>query len=169
MKARILGTIAVVVIGSLAAGACQPAATPGLSDADRAALKDRAQVVMKTVNAHDYAAWAATFTDDAEWLPPNAVAVKGRDAIRKSIETGAPMSELVLTQVDVDGRGDLAYVRGDYTLNITPPGAPGPIADKGKYLETWRKQADGSWKNARVMFNSDNPPAGAPPAPPKKK
>ena len=30
-----------------------------------------------------------------------------------------------------------------------------PTIDKGKYIEIWKKQADGSWKLAMDMLNSD--------------
>jgi ketosteroid isomerase-like protein len=53
------------------------------------------------------------------------------------------------------GAGDLAYVRGRYTMTMAPPGGP-VMADSGKYLEIWRKQG-GSWKVTRDMFNSDVP------------
>lgn len=29
--------------------------------------------------------------------------------------------------------------------------------DKGKFLTVWKKQADGSWKIIRDMYNSDLP------------
>ena len=61
-------------------------------------------------------------------------------------------------------QADLAYDRGTYSMTVTPPGAA-PIEDRGKYLTIYRKQADGSWKIARVMFNSDLPlPAPEKPA-----
>ena len=31
------------------------------------------------------------------------------------------------------------------------------IKDHGKFVEIWKKQADGSWKCAVDMFNSDLP------------
>ena len=34
----------------------------------------------------------------------------------------------------------------------------GPAADDGKYIEIWKRQADGSWKIAYDIFNSDLPP-----------
>ena len=53
---------------------------------------------------------------------------------------------------------DLAYVSGSYEL--TENDASGkPMTDKGKYLEVWKKQANGSWKCVADIFNSDLPPA----------
>jgi ketosteroid isomerase-like protein len=71
------------------------------------------------------------------------------------------------SKVEVAASGDLAYDQGTYTM--TGPGPDGkPITDKGKYLAVVKKQADGSWKVAEDMWNSDLP-AVAPPAPAKKK
>jgi len=161
-----MGMVFALVLGALSMSGCQTAAA-GLSDAERAKFKEQAQRTMRTINARDFAAWAADFTDDAEWLAPNAPVVRKRDSIQANAASGPVMSDLVLNQVDVDGQGTLAYVRGDYTLNVTPPGAA-PIADKGKYIEIYRKQADGSWKASKVIFNSDIPLPPPPPAPKKK-
>ena len=57
---------------------------------------------------------------------------------------------------EIEGRGDLAYVRGTYTMTLHPDGAPEPVEDAGKYLEIRRKQSDGSWLYVADMFNSDN-------------
>jgi ketosteroid isomerase-like protein len=34
------------------------------------------------------------------------------------------------------------------------------VADRGKYLAVWKKQADGSWKIEADMWNSDLPAKG---------
>jgi ketosteroid isomerase-like protein len=35
-----------------------------------------------------------------------------------------------------------------------------PLRDRGKYVTVWRKQADGSWRVVRDVFNSDLPVPG---------
>jgi ketosteroid isomerase-like protein len=37
-----------------------------------------------------------------------------------------------------------------------------PIAERGKYVEIWREQADGGWKCIVDIFNSDLPEAPPP-------
>jgi ketosteroid isomerase-like protein len=32
-----------------------------------------------------------------------------------------------------------------------------PLEDTNKYVRIWQKLADGSWKLARVIFNSNSP------------
>ncbi len=58
--------------------------------------------------------------------------------------------------MEVARSGDLAYVSGNYEFNEQDNGGK-PITDKGKYLEVWKKQPNGSWKCAADMFSSDLP------------
>jgi len=58
-------------------------------------------------------------------------------------------------------------VTGTYELSETDANGK-PMVDKGKYLEIWKKQADGSWKCVADMFNTDLPsmaPGGDRPTP----
>ncbi len=36
----------------------------------------------------------------------------------------------------------------------------GPISDVGKFVEIFKRQADGSWKIHVTIWNSDKPPPG---------
>jgi ketosteroid isomerase-like protein len=45
------------------------------------------------------------------------------------------------------------------------PGASAAVADTGKFIEVWLKQADGTWRLAWDIWNSDIP---LPPPPPAK-
>jgi ketosteroid isomerase-like protein len=147
-----------VLLGVALAAACQPAAAPpGLTDADRAAIDSTAQVFVRHALANDFAALARDYyTDDAMVLPPNAPAVTGHAAIEAMFKTFPPITAFELRTEEVEGSADLAYVRGRFTMTMSPPGAAA-IADSGKYLEIWRKQSDGSWKSMRDMFSSDIP------------
>ncbi len=60
------------------------------------------------------------------------------------------------TKADVARSGELAYVVGVY--QITPKDPEGKaLADTGKLVEVWKKQADGKWKTVADIFNSDVP------------
>jgi ketosteroid isomerase-like protein len=94
---------------------------------------------------------------DAVLMPPNQEVIRGREAIASFFEDYPPFTDLVFTPVEVDGAGDIAYVYGNYSLMVTPPGEEQPISDFGKYIEIWKRQRDGSWKLALDIFNSDVP------------
>ena len=155
-------SLAVVALLVASAVACQlgPAS---LSDQDKAAIRKLCDDAAKMVNTQQKTDWAAYvqlyYAEDATLLPPNAPPVKGRAAIQAMFEAFPPSSNVKFDPIDVDGRGDLAYVRGDYAMTLNPPGAP-PLVDKGKYVEIHRKQADGSWKSVYDCFNSDLPVPG---------
>jgi hypothetical protein len=65
-----------------------------------------------------------------------------------------PISNLQEQSLEIEGQGNLAYDRGTYSMTVSHVGAAS-TDDHGKYLTIWRKQADGSWKISRAMFNSD--------------
>lgn len=155
------------LLGFAVVTACQPAPPAGLSDADRAAIDSTSRVFVRHALANDFAALTRDYySDDAIVLPPNAPAVTGHGAIEAMFKTFPPITAFELRTEEVEGSADLAYVRGRYTMTMSPPGTPA-IADSGKYLEIWRKQSDGSWKSVRDMFSSDIPLPAPPPAPTK--
>jgi len=62
--------------------------------------------------------------------------------------------------VEASRSGDLAVSTGTYELTYNDP-AGKLVTERGKYLEVWRKQADGTWRMVVESFNSDLPLAGA--------
>jgi uncharacterized protein (TIGR02246 family) len=129
-----------------------------LSEADIKKIDDVTQTAVNAALARDFATWGSLFLDDAVIYPPNEPAVKGRVAIRAWLEKFPPMTEFKLNNEKVEGREDLAYVLGTYTMTIRPPGAPGPVKDSGKFVTIVRRQPDGRWLAAVDMFSSDLPP-----------
>ena len=101
---------------------------------------------------------------DAQVLPPNQATVTGRAAILALLRSYGPFQEFKPTILAIEGRNELAYVHGAYQMSLTPPGAAAPVGDKGKYVEIWKKQRDGSWKVVLDAWNSDLP-APVTPAP----
>lgn len=151
------------------AAACQPAAPAGVADADREAIRAVDAEFTKMAMAADFAGLVSkAYTDDAVFMAPNAPAVTGSAAIQTAMGAFPPISNFVITSQEIEGTATMAYARGTYSMTLTPPGAA-PIQDSGKFLAIWRKQADGTWKMTRDIFNSDLPlPAPEPAAPAKK-
>ena len=144
----------------LAVLSCKRTAPAGLSEMDKTAIRKVVDQAMVIANAptKDWAAYTrAYYAEDAVVLEPNMPAVKGRAAIESLFLKFPSMTDFKVGLVEVEGRGDLAYVRGKYSMSVIPPGASEPIKDTGKYIEIWRKQADGSWKVIRDIYNSDLP------------
>jgi len=139
------------------AGACQPAA-PDLTEADVSAIREASATYVRTALARDEAGWMAVSADDAVFMPPNVPRLETREA-RSAWFTAFPsMTSLVVTPVEIVGKGDLAFARGTYSFTMMPENAT-PITDSGSYVEIWRKGTDGVWRISRDIFNSELPVA----------
>ncbi|MFN2128386.1 MAG: YybH family protein [Anaerolineales bacterium] len=136
---------------------CQPPAPTGLSTADLEAIqKVTNDAVAMASGTADWTAYTDLYyAPDATVLPPNMEAVKGREAIISNFASMSPVSDMQFTQVKVDGCGDLAYVYGEYSMSVDVGGEMVP--DNGKYIEIWKRQADGSWQVIYDIYNSDLP------------
>jgi uncharacterized protein (TIGR02246 family) len=135
-----------------------------LAAEDIAAVRATDSAFASAMNAGDAAGMAVNYLPDAHLLPPDAPPVEGREAVLKFF-VGLLSAYQVTVAVgadEIEGRGDLAYARGHYTLEGTPKaaGAP-PIHEEGKFLEILRRQSDGRWRYAVDMYSPNHPaPAG---------
>jgi uncharacterized protein (TIGR02246 family) len=135
-----------------------------LSEAETASIREIGNEFTKAIVAGDWAALAKLYTEDATLMPPGGPSVAGRPAIEAFLAGFPKVTEMSFDLDEVDGRGDLAFVRGAYRMTMEIPGTPGPVMDEGKFIEIRRKQADGRWLVDVDIFNSNLPPP--PPAPP---
>ena len=157
-----LVSIASLVLISCAGSQAQ---APINTDEVRAAIAATDKKFMEDFNRGDAAAAAAAYTDDAIVMPPNEPPTVGKKAIEKSLTeliSKLQLSNLQLSILEVDVQGDTAIVRGTYSSSITVPGVDVPMEDRGKTLTVWKKQADGSWKLHRDIWNSNMPIPGLP-------
>jgi ketosteroid isomerase-like protein len=167
MEKRLVLTIGMVVCLGFSVG-CQRG---GLSEADRAAIRQVNETDMMMINAKDWKGDLVLYEEDAIMLPPNQAAVQGKAALGARDEASPPSAKVDLQQqsLEIEGQGNMAYDRGTYAMTVTPAGTT-PIVDRGKYMAILRKQAGGLWKISRVMYNSDFPiPAPEKPAVQPKK
>jgi ketosteroid isomerase-like protein len=154
-------SVVVVGVSCVLAAACQQAVP--LSDQDKAAIqKAYDEYASAVVNEKtDFATLAKTFyTDTARVLPANMPAVEGQAAIAQLYTAMGHPKTFKFGPLTIEGGGGGAHVEATWEGTFVPPGGGDPIADKGKSLAVLQKQADGSWKLSRDMWNSDQPPPG---------
>jgi uncharacterized protein (TIGR02246 family) len=103
-------------------------------------------------------AMASVYEDDARLLPPNAEAIRGRDAITRYWRAGIEMGlrRLELDTGYLQRAHDIAVEVGRFTVWMQPDGGE-PLAEIGKYVVVHRRQPDGSWRRAVEIFNWDAP------------
>jgi ketosteroid isomerase-like protein len=158
-----LGGVAIIGLscGCLTLG-CN-AARQALSDTratDEATIRRLDADWVKAGQSKQVDAWMAFYTGDAVVLPPNEVVATSKDSIRKTVGELLGLPGLSLqwepTKVEVARSGDIAYLYGAYELTMDGPNGK-PLADRGKNIEIWKKQPDGSWRCAVDTWNSDMP------------
>jgi uncharacterized protein (TIGR02246 family) len=160
MKAALCGYLAVFLLTS----ACGQQSVPDMRTADESTIRDLDAQWSKTAAANDLEGTVSYYTDDATLLPPNAPVVTGKPAIHalwaSMLAPGSSISWQP-TKVEVGRSGDLAYLTGAYTATSKDPQGH-TLTERGKEVEVWRKQADGKWKVAADIWNSDSPLSTAP-------
>ena len=102
------------------------------------------------------------YAADASVYPPGMTIANGTAAIRAALMPMTALPGFALqwspTKANMSASGDLGYTAGSYALTMNDTTGR-PTIERGKYIEVWRKQPDGSWKVIEDIFNADTPPA----------
>ena len=132
------------------------------------AVRDQDAQWSKAAESRDVDKLVSFYADDAIVLPAHAAIATTKDSIRNIFQRLLSIPGVALswkpTNVTVAGSGDLAYSTGTYQMSV-PDDSGKSITDHGKYVAVWKKQADGNWKVAVDIWNTDLPL----PAPPDKR
>ena len=143
--------------GVLMAAACQTDRQPGNdADADREAIRQAHRQMQDASARADWETWSAMHAEDAVVMVPNRPALEGREAIGAYFAGWPAFEGPGVELLEIEVRDDLAFVRGRYRITMSIPGMA-EVADSGKTLEIWRRQADGRWRISRDMSSSDAP------------
>ena len=95
--------------------------------------------------------------DDALQLPASRQPLSGREAIYRELKAseGSYVLQWEPKHADVSLNGDMGYTWGTFTVTIQD--SLGKSNQRfGKYVNVWKKQADGSWKVV-VDIGNQNP------------
>jgi len=138
--------------------ACYPAGEAALSDEDTEAIRGMLDSYAANTRAQDWATLVTYYADDAVRMPPDAPMQTDEAAIMAWMDALPPVTGFTLTPQVIDGRGDLAYARGTFTLDVAPPDAD-VVNMVGKWHAIYERQADGSWLCVSDIWNTDMPMA----------
>jgi ketosteroid isomerase-like protein len=142
------------LVGFACAGPSQQPA--GLSAEDVAAIRKLTeQDFTALAAAHDFEGVGGLLTENAVMMPFGEPAQEGKATIIDVLDRNwgvLPIAEFTQQSVKIDGRGDLAYARGTYTIRVQGEGMP-EIRDQGKYLVILEKQPDGRWLVSTAAYS----------------
>jgi uncharacterized protein (TIGR02246 family) len=149
-----------LLIATMTLAACAPKAPQHDAAADEAALSSAAADWEKAFNEKNAEAVAALYTEDGQLLPPGPAVVNGRSAIKDfwANDIATSNTSLAITADSTGVGGDWAYRSGAWRA----VNADGSTGGTGKYIEVWRRTADG-WQLHRDIWNVDESAAAAPP------
>jgi len=108
-------------------------------------------------NANDVDALMALYGAGAAAMPPEMPEAAGADAVRglwAAFLESSQDNDNVLQGFRVSG--DLAVIWGTYTATQAAEGEEGAVV-AGKWMGILERQADGSWKALRNIWNTDSP------------
>ena len=153
MRDRGLALLAVV---TLVISAC---AGPVDVARERAALLRTDQEWAAAVGSGNLDKIVSYWADDAIVLPPDAVAVVGKQPIREFVAASLKLPGFTIsweaTQVVIAANGDMGYTVG--TNKVTMLGANGrPVTTVGKAVTVWRKESNGTWRCVLDIWNADS-------------
>jgi ketosteroid isomerase-like protein len=154
---RLLLAVPIVLAGSLAS----PAA-PDLQ-AERAELLRLDKAWAQAAAARDLEKTVSFWADDARVVPAGQPAVVGKEAIRRYVAEGFALPgfsiEWETTDFVVSASGDMAYGVGANKVTVNGPDGT-PLAQRGRAVTVWMKDAGGAWKCVVDIWNAEpTPPA----------
>jgi uncharacterized protein (TIGR02246 family) len=131
----------------------------GISATDQAAIASTTAELLDAVNASDVSRILAVWEEDGVLMPPHHPSVHGRVALEAYFRAlfARGRCRFIFTSSILQLVGDVGFESVTYTATVWPAGGRSPIEDHGKGLHVYRRQADGSWKLAHDIWNSDHP------------
>lgn len=124
-----------------------------LTDDDEAAIRNVVAEALKIGFADRPGLARHYWAESAEVVAANGEVMRGRQAVLEWLERFPPVLQWRLFDLNIDGAGEFACVRGSYSMELS--GRAKIPYDKGQYMEIWRKQPDDTWKIARHVYTSE--------------
>jgi len=135
-----------------------PKEITALSTEDRNAIRTFVDRCFMSERANNLETLANHWTKDAIFMPPNHEVLEGRNSVLdwlRSIEYH--VKDKTHNLLEIEGYGDLAYLRGSYSETFTTKEFREPTMEKGKFFGVVRKQPDGTWLATHWTWNADLP------------
>lgn len=143
-----------VLLPLLLVAACDATNVPDPA-ADRQAVAAETARFEAAENAGSVDQFRSFFSDDLVMMGPGEPPVTGGDKIASLMREfhNAYSVQVEYTSQEIVVSGDWAFDRGTEQYTLTPKAGGTPIQKAGNYLYVYQRQADGSWKQSRVIWN----------------
>jgi ketosteroid isomerase-like protein len=162
MKVGPLPSFACLTIASALVGASSLAAgVAGDPLAAEAEVRKADADWTAAASTHSVDAWMSFYAADAIVRLPQAQLASGKELVRQAVIRFLAPPHLSMASrpidVQVSQSADVASLIESYELRFDSQGTS--VSSRGRRLEIWRKQADGSWRCIVDTWNLDESPA----------
>lgn len=143
---------------ALFAAAAAACGDTGAASSDADAIRAVIEQTEAANNAGDVDAWVALFDSGAVYMPPGSPAVTSVDGLRDVARAGFTnwRSSIRIVPEEITAAGDWAFVRSSVTGTATSIDGATQVPVDMKQIVIYRRQADGSWRIARLIGNSNS-------------
>ncbi len=122
-------------------------------------VADLGDALAKAMMEDDIDFMLGMYTPDAISLPNYGPRMQGIEAFKQhhaQMEaSGMKINSFTSDPTDVWPAGDQVIEIGTFEINLTVPGMPEPVTDKGKYMTVYVRDADGKLKIKAETWNTD--------------
>lgn len=141
-------------IGLALASTATPALAQHSAPADQAAIRSVIERTAAANNAGDVEAWVELFESDAVYMPQDAPEAAGHAELVEVARAGfANAADIRIEPREIVVSGDWAFARNSVTGQVTLRDGHRVIPIDTKQLVVYHRQADGSWRIARMISN----------------
>ncbi len=144
-----------LVICMLALSACVQRVD---SEADRAAIREAGMILMDALNTDDVDGILAGLTEDHLTMAPNEPTLDMSNLRTwHQARVDQFVSKFEFSSEEIIASGDWAFQRWALRFTLNPKAGGDPVSGVSKGVWVWQRHADGTWKLARSIWNSDLP------------
>jgi uncharacterized protein (TIGR02246 family) len=125
-------------------------------EADIAAIESLTNQVMNSWNEGDLDAFMDTIADNAIYMPPGEPVINGKEAIRNWYNFDNFSFDVTIFIDEIEVQGDLGFQRSHWKGSWIQKDSGETTQMESKTINIFKKQPDGSWKNAYAIWNFTN-------------
>ncbi len=150
-------TLSGMIVCSLLCGCGQ--STMRVEQDDAGAIRKLLDEFCAAHKYNDGAKLSEFYTEDAMLMPPDEPIIFGRQAIAARYQRDLEKftGELTTVPEEIEVSDNLAFVRGTFTIRLTPRAGGEIIEATFKFIEILRRRPDGSWAPYCDIWNSNAP------------
>jgi ketosteroid isomerase-like protein len=124
---------------------------------DDSEIRAAERAMEHALESPDRTAWVYEYTEDALFVAEGAPTAEGRAELLKMAKGMNQLSSVSIRASRTEGSGPLAYTYGHASWVSGHPAESGRTV-RVRFTMVWRKEADGKWRLALELLQSDPPP-----------